>query len=81
MKKTPPGASRNSAKLLIRLAPRAGFEPATIRLTVTPDFISLRCKAFHQGREVPYFVDFLALVLIAALQGAITALQIFVAPE
>jgi integrase len=48
------------------MAPRAGFEPATIRLTVSNYFISPRCMAFHEHREVPYFIDFLRRLLSVA---------------
>jgi hypothetical protein len=41
------------------MAPRAGFEPATIRLTVVNYFISPHCTAFHMCSEVPCFIDFL----------------------
>ena len=39
------GGSRRVLKGL--LAPRAGFEPATIRLTVSYYLISMDCIAFH----------------------------------
>src|SRR5437016_3566845 len=54
-KKRLDGASRISANLLILMAPRAGFEPATIRLTVecsTAELPRNRRKGVRDGERI-----------------------------
>jgi hypothetical protein len=47
-------------KHLILLAPRAGFEPATIRLTVGCESLSPLLMAFYALLEMPISIDFSA---------------------
>ena len=54
----------------LRVAPRAGFEPATIRLTVGCDSISLLLMAFYALLETPVSIDFLSLWPDIAFQRA-----------